>query len=133
MAVQSLVIGGRRFAVIAWSEYERLARRASGPTGDTPATPALPPLPEPDAQGNVPAVEYARASLARKLILARRAAGLSQAELAQRAGVRPETISRLEHGKHTPDARTFARIEKALAAAGVARAPGGRRRGRRAG
>jgi ribosome-binding protein aMBF1 (putative translation factor) len=133
MAVQSLVVGGRRFAVIEWSEYERLARHAARRTAEARTTPEVLPLPEPDAQGHVPAVEYARASLARKLALARRAAGLSQAELAQRAGVRAETISRLEHGKHTPDARTFALIEKALATAGVRHAPGGRRPNQRAG
>jgi len=35
-------------------------------------------LPKPDSQGNYPAVENARASLARKIIKARRQAGLLQ-------------------------------------------------------
>ena len=68
---------------------------------------AIPPLPRPDAEGNVPAVEYARASLARKIIQARRAAGWSQAELARRAGVRPETLNRIERGRNTPDTATI--------------------------
>jgi hypothetical protein len=42
-----------------------------------------PTLPKADAQGNYPAVAYARVSLARKIIKARRQAGLTQAELAE--------------------------------------------------
>jgi DNA-binding XRE family transcriptional regulator len=66
------------------------------------------------AQGNYPAVEYARASLARKIIKARRTAGLSQVELARRAGIRPETLNRIEKGKTTPDVATIAKIDRAL-------------------
>lgn len=36
-----------------------------------------------------------RATLAQKLIRRRRAVGLSQAELARRAGIRPETLNRV--------------------------------------
>ena len=42
-------------------------------------------LPEPDENGNYPALEYARASLARKLIRARHRACLTQVELARLA------------------------------------------------
>ena len=66
------------------------------------------------ARGEYPAVEYARTSLARKIIKARRAAGLSQAELARRAGIRPETLNRIEKGKTTPDVATIAKIDRAL-------------------
>lgn len=75
---------------------------------------AFPVLPRPDAQGNYPAVEYARASLARKIIKARRQAGLTQAELARRAAIRPETLNRIEKGKTTPDTATIVKIERAL-------------------
>jgi transcriptional regulator with XRE-family HTH domain len=64
----------------------------------------------------IPAVEYARASLARKIIKARRMAGLTPADLARRAGIRPETLNRLEKGKTTPDTATLAKIERALQA-----------------
>jgi ribosome-binding protein aMBF1 (putative translation factor) len=74
----------------------------------------LPSLPKPDADGHVPALEYARASLARKLIVQRKALGWSQAELARRANVRAETISRLEKAKHTADPATARKIERAL-------------------
>ena len=74
----------------------------------------LPPLPEPNANGNYPAVEYARASLARKIIRDRVAAGLSQRQLAMRAGVRVETLCRIEIGKHTPSVPTIDKIDRAL-------------------
>ena len=74
---------------------------------------------EPDAHGNVPAIAYAGASLARKLIAGRTRASWSQAELARRAGVRPETVNRIERGKNTPDERTFAKLVGALKRVGV--------------
>jgi DNA-binding XRE family transcriptional regulator len=63
---------------------------------------------------NYPAVEYARVSLARKVIKARRVAGLSQAELARRAAIRPETLNRIEKGKTSADTATIAKIVRAL-------------------
>jgi DNA-binding XRE family transcriptional regulator len=74
-------------------------------------------LPKADARGHSPAVAYARASLARKTIKGRRLAGLGQAELARRAGIRPETLNRLEKGHTTPDVATLAKIERALQSA----------------
>lgn len=74
----------------------------------------LPPLPEPDAHGNYPAVTFARVTIARAIIEQRRALGISQQELARLAGVRQETISRLESGKHSPTIRTVDKIDEAL-------------------
>jgi DNA-binding XRE family transcriptional regulator len=113
-AVQTLTLGRKRFVVISETEYKRLTRTQSRGSGDGPG---LPPLPAADADGNVPAVEYARASLARKIIKARMAAGLSQAELARRAGVRPETLNRIERGRNTPDTATIAKIGRVLQSA----------------
>ena len=78
------------------------------------ATMDLAPLPKPDAEGNYPAVEYARASLARKIIRDRVAVGLSQRQLAMRAGVRVETLCRIETGKHTHSVPTIDKIDLAL-------------------
>jgi ribosome-binding protein aMBF1 (putative translation factor) len=64
-----------------------------------------------------PGLELDRSSLAEKLVRRRRAAGLSQAELARRAGVRPETLNRIERGRTTPD---FATVRKLVVAIGVA-------------
>jgi len=67
-----------------------------------------------DQEGNCPAVEYARASLARKIIRQRRAAGLTQAALARQARIRPKTLNRIERGKATPDIATVEKITRAL-------------------
>jgi predicted transcriptional regulator len=53
-------------------------------------------------------------SIARDIIKERRALGLSQERLAQLAGLRQETLSRLESGKHSPTVRTVEKIERAL-------------------
>jgi ribosome-binding protein aMBF1 (putative translation factor) len=58
-----------------------------------------------------------RASLAERLVRRRRAAGLSQAELARRAGVRPETLNRIERGRTTPDFATVRKLVVAISAA----------------
>jgi DNA-binding XRE family transcriptional regulator len=67
-----------------------------------------------DAKGNYPAVAALRAVLANKIIRRRRAAGLSQVALAKRAGIRPETLNRLEQGKHTPTVETINKIDRVL-------------------
>ena len=80
----------------------------------------LPPFPAPDANGNYPAIAYGRALLARRLVTARNQAGWSQAELARQAGVRKETIHRIEAGKNNPDEATFNKIQNAFSRAQVA-------------
>lgn len=74
----------------------------------------LPALPKPDANGRFPAIEYTRVSLARSLIRERAALGLTQQQLAKLAGIRNETLCRLESGKHSPTVRTVEKIERAL-------------------
>jgi DNA-binding XRE family transcriptional regulator len=78
------------------------------------APPALPPLPPADADGNRPAVEYGRASIARSIIRDRAQLGLSQAELARRAGLRKETLCRIESGRYTPSLPSLEKIDRAL-------------------
>jgi DNA-binding XRE family transcriptional regulator len=106
MIAQTILLEGKPYVVLPRAEYDRLATLAKA--GE------LPPLPKPDAQGNYPAVEYARASLARKIIRDRVAAGLNQRELATMAGVRVETLCRIETGKHTPSVPTVDKIDRAL-------------------
>ena len=83
------------------------------------------PLPARDADGNYPAVEYTRVSLARSIIRDRANAGLNQRELAELAGIRVETLCRIETGKHTPSLATVTKIDQALK-----RATSRRRKGR---
>jgi DNA-binding XRE family transcriptional regulator len=101
--IQTVTLEGRRFVIMPEDQYQELVGEAWEPR-----------LPKPDAQGNYPAVDSARVLLARKLIRRRRALGLSQAELAKRAGVRAETLSRLEHGKHSPNVATVDKIVRTL-------------------
>src|SRR6186713_737611 len=112
IALQRIEVAGQRFVLVAEAEYERLCAKASEtvPLDDE----GLPPLPKPDKQGRFPALEYARVSLARDVIRDRKAAGWTQQELAQRAGTRQETISRIESGTYTASHRLIERIEQAL-------------------
>jgi DNA-binding XRE family transcriptional regulator len=101
--IETVTLAGQRFVILPEADYRQLV----GETWE-------PALPKPDAKGNFPAVEAARVLLARKIIRQRRAAGLTQAELAKRAGVRVETLSRLEHAKHSPNVATVDKIVRAL-------------------
>jgi ribosome-binding protein aMBF1 (putative translation factor) len=72
-----------------------------------------PHLPEPNAEGNYPA-EVLRIDLAIDILRHRRRLGLSQIELARRAGVRPESLNRIELGRASPSVRTVEKIDQAL-------------------
>ncbi|MGA2033669.1 MAG: helix-turn-helix domain-containing protein [Thermoguttaceae bacterium] len=108
--VQTVTLGGQRFVILPEADYRELV----GETWE-------PPLPQPDAKGNYAAVESARVLLARKIMRRRRAVSLTQAELANRAGVRLETLSRLEHAKHSPNVATVDKILHALEEAEASR------------
>jgi len=110
------------------SELRRLEHSAAKASGDIDE-PALPPFPPADQKGRRPALAFARVSIARSIVEERRAAGLTQQELARLAGVRQETICRLESGKHSPTVRTVAKIDRVLQAA--LKKKGAKARGRR--
>ena len=120
MGTSIVKLDGRDYVILPRAEFDRLTGLAKAAE--------LPPLPKSDAHGNYPAVDYARASLARNILRGRVEAGLTQMELAKLAGIRNETLCRLERGQHTPSVATIARIEQALK-----QATGGKRNGRRGG
>jgi DNA-binding XRE family transcriptional regulator len=99
------VVKGERVVILPEPEYERLLAKADE---------WEPLLPEPDPDGNYPALEYCRVSLARKIIRDRRRLGLSQAELARRAGIRPESLNRIETGRVSPSLRSVEKIDRVL-------------------
>ncbi len=113
IGLQRIEVAGQMFVLVPAGEYDRLCSRAGEvvPLNDDD----LPPLPKPDKQGNFPAVEYARISLARDIIRDRRAAGLTQQQLAELVGSRQETISRIETGTYTASVKMIDKIDAALA------------------
>lgn len=96
-------LDGVRYVILRESVFEWLCRAAEVEQGgESPAD-------NNPAEGN----GLDRTSLAEKLVRRRRAGGLSQAELARRAGVRAETLNRIERGHSTPD---FATVRKLVVA-----------------
>jgi ribosome-binding protein aMBF1 (putative translation factor) len=95
--------------ILSESEYERLRQLADD---------GEPSLPAPDAEGNYPAEEAMAVIQALDILRARRRLGWSQAELARRAGIRVETLNRLEHGRHQPSVATMGKLDRALRQAG---------------
>jgi ribosome-binding protein aMBF1 (putative translation factor) len=102
--LKSVTVAGKRFFLVPAEEYKRLTQQAVWE----------PIMPEPDAAGKFPAMEAMSVALARDILRARRKLGLSQTELARLAGIRPETLNRIEQGKHKPSVPTIDKIDRAL-------------------
>ena len=108
LAPEYRTIKGKRMVLLPEAEFEELVRKADE---------WEPLLPEPDADGNYPALEAMAVSIARSIVRDRRRLGLTQVELARRAGIRPETLNRIEQGKSTPSVASVEKIDRALQAA----------------
>jgi HTH-type transcriptional regulator / antitoxin HipB len=102
-----VTVKGKRMVVLEEAEFDRLLQKADE---------WEPLLPEPDADGTYPAVEALRVSLAQKIIRDRRRLGLTQADLARKAGIRPESLNRIEQDKVSPSIPTLEKIDRALRA-----------------
>ncbi len=105
MTLHDVVMDGRKYVMIPRDEWDRFAKHLPDPD--------LLPGPPPNADGSF-SPDQVRVMLCNKVILLRKKAKLTQAQLAKRAGIRVETISRLESGKHIPSVRTLEKIEAAI-------------------
>ena len=100
---------GQKFVMVPIDAWERIAG------GSMPA------LPPEDADGNMDALEFARATIARGIIRDRLALGISQAEMARRAGIQAAVLNRIEKARVVPDESTMKKIDAGLA--GTKRVP----------
>ncbi len=103
--VRRMTMNGKRVVVLEVGEFERLLQRADE------WEPGMPPL---DREGLYPAREAMAVIQARDIIRARRKLGLGQAELARLAGIRVETLNRIENAKNKPNVATIEKIDRAL-------------------
>lgn len=97
----------------------QIKTRKKKKTSDGSPPQAMPVFPPANARGNYPAAETLQVIIARQLIERRQKAGLTQSEVAKMAGIRQETVSRLESGKHAPTVRTVEKIDRVLRDAGA--------------
>ena len=108
MSFKTMTLDGQRYVLVPADEFALLSKGA----------PLLPPA---DADGNRPALAFINANIARTLVRDRTAVGMSQRELADAAGIRPEILNRAERGAVVPSTRTLAKIDAALTKAGLQR------------
>jgi len=100
---RSVELDGIRYVILRESAFRWLCEKAHfQPRSEDSLTPPL---------------DLDHGSLSEKLVRRRRAAGLSQAELSRRAGIRPETLNRIERGRSTPDFSTVRKLVIAMNAA----------------
>src|ERR1035437_10199663 len=105
MTLQTISIANDELVVISRKDFNHLMEKAG----------MLPAFPRADAHGNIDARTAIDVSLARDLVNDRIRRGWTQTELARRSGIRLETISRIESGKHAPRQETLLKLDRALA------------------
>jgi DNA-binding XRE family transcriptional regulator len=120
-AIQRVQRNGHTMVLLEESEYERLRQKADE---------WEPLMPELLPSGNYPAAEALAVRQAQGILRWRRKLGLSQAELARRAGIRPETLNRIEQGRNKPSVPTITKIERALKACEAGKAKQNAARGK---
>jgi DNA-binding XRE family transcriptional regulator len=104
---QVLTLNGVRYAVLRERALRAVCRHAGVEATVSPAGPG-----EESAGSDAAAMDPV--VLAGRIAERRRAVGLTQAELARRAGVRIETLNRIERGRTTPDFSTIRKLVEAI-------------------
>lgn len=110
--VSVVELAGVRYAIVPEALLRELYRRAGVDWSAATAEPLA------DA---APAAELSEAALGAealgsRLVARRRQAGLTQAQLAERAGIRVETLNRIERGRTNPDFATIRKLVIAMTA-----------------
>ncbi len=103
MAPTVIVIDGKKYVVVPKQDFDRLKAGTD-----------VPDLPKPNRKGLRPALETIDALIAQDIVKQRKDAGMTQQELAEMAGIRVETFSRIESGKNLPSIPTIQKIQKVL-------------------
>ncbi|TWT39984.1 helix-turn-helix protein [Phycisphaerae bacterium RAS1] len=101
---QAVELDGVRYAIVPHTLLLQLCRRARL------AAAAVEPPREPDPLETL--LDPRR--IAGRLLERRKQLGISQADLARRAQLRPETLNRLERGTSTPDFSTIRKLVETL-------------------
>lgn len=104
--VKFINLAGQSFAILPRTEYAKLvalARHASAPRRSAAGTVRV-----------TPSAELLRTSVAGELVRRRAAVGLSQRALAKLAGIRFETLNRIEKTKATATTASIAKLDHAL-------------------
>lgn len=95
---QRILLDGKGYIVIAEDEFQALAQ----------------PHISADRVDELNAFNVSDQRLADRLIQRRREAGLTQKDLAHRAGIRVETLNRIEKGRTTPDFKSIRKLVIAI-------------------
>ena len=95
---QRILLDGKVYAVIAEDEFRALTR---------PHTSA-------NTMDELNAFNVSDQRLADRLVKRRRESGLTQKDLAHRAGIRVETLNRIEKGRTTPDFKSIRKLVIAM-------------------
>jgi DNA-binding XRE family transcriptional regulator len=109
---QVVELGGARYAIIRETILREVCRQA-GTRALAPGENAVPPDDLAGMEG------FDAGTLPGRLIARRKQAGLAQVQLARLAGVRVETLNRIERGKVTPDFATIRKLVTAIKAAEI--------------
>jgi DNA-binding XRE family transcriptional regulator len=104
---RSVELDGVRYVILRENVFELICEKANIPLDGSSR----------GILGSAAAFDLDQSSLAQKMMRRRRASGLSQVELARRAGIRSETLNRIERGKTTPDFATIRKLVVAMNAA----------------
>jgi DNA-binding XRE family transcriptional regulator len=105
VAAKRVTVKGQRMVMLDEQEFERLLQKADE---------WEPALPDADADGNRPAIEACTVIMAQGILRDRRRLGLSQAELARRAGIRQGTLAGIEQATSDSSVATITKIDRAL-------------------